>query len=110
MTLPLAPLSLPAITSTVSPFLTFMRSPRCARLSQSCCFSSFARCARSQDLRREGDDLHEPLVAELATDRPEDACPPRLAVRLDQHGRVLVEPDVGPVRPALLLDGTHDDR
>src|SRR5919107_5339525 len=88
MTLPFAPLSLPAITSTVSPFLIFI----------------------SHHLRREGDDLHEPLVAELATDGPEDARPPRLTVRLDEHGGVLVEPDVGTVRPAPLLDGAHDDR
>src|SRR5215212_31106 len=88
MTLPLAPLSLPAITRTVSPFLTFISL---------------------QHLRREGDDLHEPLVAELATHRAEDAGPPRLAVLLDQHSGVLVEPDVGAVRPALLLDRAHDD-
>src|SRR5918997_60441 len=88
MTLPFAPLSLPAITSTVSPFLIFM----------------------SEHLRSEGDDLHEPLVAQFAPHRAEDAGPPRLAVRLDQHGGVLVEPDVRAVRPALLLDGAHDDR
>src|SRR5919109_1951020 len=87
MTLPFAPLSLPAITSTVSPFLIFT----------------------SEHLRSEGDDLHEPLVAQLAPDRTEDAGPPRLAVRLDQHGGVLVEPDVGAVRPPALLDGAHDD-
>src|ERR1044072_5315787 len=87
MTLPLAPLSLPAITCTVSPFLIFM----------------------SEHLRGEGDDLHEPLVAKLATDRPEDAGPPRLAVLLDQDRGVHVEPDVGAVRTALLLDGAHDD-
>src|SRR5688572_948051 len=87
MTLPFAPLSLPAITCTVSPFLIFM----------------------SEHLRGEGDDLHEPLVAQLAPDRAEDAGPPRLAVRLDQHGGVLVEPDVGAIRPPALLDGAHDD-
>src|ERR687895_85386 len=80
MTLPFAPLSLPAITSTVSPFLIFM----------------------SEHLRGEGDDLHEPLVAQLAPDRAEDAGPPRLAVLLDEHGGVLVEPDVGAIRPPAL--------
>src|SRR3712207_3390610 len=87
MTLPRAPLSLPAITTTVSPFLIFM----------------------SEHLRGEGDDLHVPLVAQLATDGSEDAGPPRLAVRLDQDGGVLVEPDVGTVRAAALLDGADDD-
>src|SRR3954453_2295061 len=87
MTLPLAPLSLPAITCTVSPFLTFM----------------------SEHLRGEGDDLHELLVAQLATDRAEDARPSRFVVVADEHGGVLVEPDVAAVRPAPLLDGAHDD-
>src|ERR1700741_1434224 len=88
MTLPLAPLSLPWMTTTVSPFLIFI----------------------SEHLRRERDDLHELLVAQLATDRSEDAGPARLVVRLDQHGGVLVEADVRPVRPALLLGGADDDR
>src|ERR1044072_699664 len=88
MTLPLAPLSLPATTTTVSPFLIFM----------------------SEHLRSQRDDLHELLVAQLATDRSEDAGPAGLVVRLDQHGGVLVEADVGPVRPALLLGGADDDR
>src|SRR3712207_9116035 len=87
MTLPFAPLSLPAITSTVSPFLIFM----------------------SEHLRGQRDDLHEPAVAELATDRAEDAGPPRLTVVLDQHSGVLVEPDVAAVGPAPLLDRAHDD-
>src|SRR5688572_7129812 len=87
MTLPFAPLSLPAITSTVSPFLIFM----------------------SEHLRGEGDDLHEALVAQLAPDRAEDAGPSRLVVVPDQHRRVLVEPDVAAVRAPPLLDGAHDD-
>src|SRR4051794_33223050 len=88
MTLPFAPLSLPAITRTVSPFLTFM----------------------SEHLRGEGDDPHELAVAQLAPDRAEDAGPSRLAVVLDQDGGVLVEPDVAAVRATLLLDRAHDDR
>src|SRR3954451_18780914 len=88
MTLPLAPLSLPEITWTVSPFLIFM----------------------SEHLRCQRDDLHELLVAQLAADRAEDAGAPRLVVRLDQHGGVLVEPDVAAVRAALLLGGADHDR
>src|SRR5918997_4768214 len=87
MTLPFAPLSLPAMTTTVSPFLIFM----------------------SEHLRSQRDDLHELPVAQLAPDRAEDAGTPRLAVVLDQHGGVLVEPDVAAVRPATLLDGAHHD-
>src|SRR4051812_34826032 len=87
MTLPLAPLSLPAMTTTVSPFLTFM----------------------SEHLRCQRDDLHELLVAQLTADRSEDAGTPRLVVRLDEHGGVLVEPDVGTVGTTALLHGPHDD-
>src|SRR6185312_17053384 len=87
MTLPFAPLSLPAITSTVSPFLTFM----------------------SEHLRRQRNDLHVALVAQFTADRPEDAGAARVAVGLDQHRGVLVELDVGTVRTTLLLDGANDD-
>src|ERR687888_2079334 len=87
MTLPRAPLSLPAITWTVSPFLIFM----------------------SEHLRCQRDDLHELLVAQLAADRAEDAGAARLVVVLDEHRGVLVEPDVGAVRTALLLHRADDD-
>src|SRR5690606_22566686 len=87
MTLPFAPLSLPAITSTVSPFLIFM----------------------SHHLRGERDDLHEPLVTQRAPPLTADAGPPRLAVVIDELGGVLAEPDVGPVRTPALLHGAHDD-
>src|SRR6266496_3288433 len=88
MTLPLAPLSRPAMTTTSSPFLIFM----------------------SEHLRSQRDDLHELLVAQLATDRSEDAGAPRLVVLLDQHGGVLVEADVRPVRAPPLLRRADDDR
>src|SRR6185312_6122652 len=60
--------------------------------------------------RCEGDDLHEVAVAELAGNRSEDAGSTRVALRVDQHGRVLVERDVGPVGPSELLLGADDDR
>src|SRR6478609_5150798 len=63
ITLPSAPLSLPAITFTVSPFLIFME-----------CFPI------SEHLRCQRDDLHEPLVTQLATHRAEDARTTRLTV------------------------------
>src|SRR5690606_31743765 len=87
MTLPLAPLSLPEMTSTVSPLCTFM----------------------SEHLRGQRDDLHELLVAQLAAHGAEDASAARIVVRLDEHGGVLVELDVGTVRTAALIDGAHDD-
>src|SRR6195952_5886535 len=65
-TRPRAPRSLPVVTSTWSFFFTF----------------AFI----SDDLRRQGDDLHEPSLAQLPRHRAEDArahrlppprCPPR---------------------------------
>src|SRR5262249_17297511 len=64
----------------------------------------------SEHLRRERDDLHEPLRAQLARDRPEDARADRLPGVVDQHRRVPVETDVGPVRPSVLLRRAHDHR
>src|SRR5690606_9140065 len=61
-------------------------------------------------LWRERDDAHEALLAEFAADRTEDAGAPRVAVGLQDHSGVLVEPDVGAVGPPPLLDGTDDDR
>src|SRR3954466_4631303 len=92
ITLPSAPLSLPAITLTVSPFLIFIE-----------CFPI------SEHLRCQRDDLHEPLVTQLATHRAEDARATRLTVLPQDDRGVLVELDVGPVGPAALLGGAHDD-
>src|SRR3954447_7868140 len=78
------------MTWTVSPFL--MRS-----------------FAISEHLRSQRNDLHELLVAQLATDGPEDAGPARVAVVAQDDGRVLVEADVRAVGAAALLDGPDDD-
>src|ERR1700730_9743449 len=75
-TLPVLPRSRPAMTMTVSSL-------------------RMRRTAISEHLRRERDDLHEALGAELARDRAEDARPDRLACVVDQHGGVGVEADVG---------------
>src|SRR3954467_7014441 len=91
ITLPSAPLSLPAITLTVSPFLIFI-----------VCFPI------SEHLRCERDDLHEPLVAQLTAHGAEDARAARLAVLPQDHRGVLVELDVGAVGAAALLGGAHD--
>src|SRR3954471_1169210 len=93
ITLPSAPLSLPAITLTVSPFLIFMP-----------CFPI------SEHLRCERDDLHEPLVAQLAADGAEDARAARPTVLPQDHRGVLVELDVGPVGAPAFLGGADDDR
>src|SRR4051794_41882498 len=63
-----------------------------------------------QHLRRERDDLHIPLLAQLPGDRAEDARRPRLARLVDQHRRVLVEPDVGAVLAAGLPCGAPEHR
>src|SRR4029078_4130748 len=51
-----------------------------------------------------------PLVAQLAAHGAEDAGAARLAVLPEDHRGVLLELDVGPVGPAALLAGAHDDR
>src|SRR2546430_5105995 len=89
MTLPLSPRSLPATTTTVSPFFTFMAS---------------------HHLRGERDDLHVALPSQLPPDRAEDTRATRIAALLDDHGGVLVELDVRAVGPPPLLGGTDDDR
>src|SRR3954465_1244852 len=88
MILPVLPLSLPEITMTSSSVRSFI----------------------SEHLRRERDDLHEPAVAQLAGHRPEDARAARVVLGVDDHGRVLVEGDVGAVVAPELLLRAHDDR
>src|SRR5215831_18029438 len=102
--LPVLPRSLPEMTRTVSPFLRRVgiragRTPLPARL-----FAA-ALIARnlSNDLGREGDDLHESLRPQLARHRTEDAGADGLALVVDQHRRVVVEADVGAVGSADLL-------
>src|SRR5215213_10227193 len=87
MILPVLPLSLPEITMTSSSVRSFI----------------------SEHLRGERDDLHEPAVAQLAGHRPEDARAARVVLGVDDHGRVLVEGDVGPVVAPELLLRAHDD-
>src|SRR3954453_8450606 len=64
----------------------------------------------SQHLRSEADDLHEVLLAQLTGHRTEDARAARVALLVDDHGRVLVEGDRGAVVAAERLLGAHDDR
>src|SRR5690606_24774813 len=90
VTTPRRPLSRPAMTTTSSPFL--MR------------FIVFVL----QHFGRQRDDLHEPVRAQLARDRPEDTRADRLEAVVQQHGRVAVEPDRRPVRTAQALPRAHD--
>src|SRR5215207_4500413 len=87
MILPVLPLSLPEITTTLSSLRSFI----------------------SEHLRGERDDLHEPAVAQLARHRAEDARAARVVLGVDDHGRVLVERDVRAVLAPELLLRAHDD-
>src|ERR1700759_4613757 len=76
-TRPRLPRSLPVSIWTVSPFLIF-----------NCVAIGFL-----EHLGSKAHDLHEVLLAQLAGHRPEDARPTRVALRIDDHRRVLVERD-----------------
>src|SRR5260221_3790112 len=95
-TSPVLPLSLPEMTTTLSPFLLF------ALL--------MSLDPGSQHFGRERDDLHELAGAQLARHRSEDARADRLALLVDEHRRVAVEADGAAVRPANLLRRAHDHR
>src|SRR3954452_13184461 len=69
----------------------------------------FTEPAILEHLRGERDDLHVVAVAQLAGHRPEDARAARVARGVDDHGRVLVEGDVGAVLAPELLLRAHDD-
>src|SRR3954451_12780289 len=90
MTLPVLPLSLPAMTTTLSSARSF--------------------AGISEHLRGERDDLHEPAVAQLARHRAEDARAARVVLGVDDHRGVLVEGDVRAVVAPELLLRAHDDR
>ena len=98
--LPRWPLFRPLMTTTSSPLRIFlMRSP-----------SSLAPAYALEHFRRERDDAHVLLLAQLAADRAKDAGAARVALQVDQHGGVVIELDVAAIRPAILLRRPHDDR
>src|SRR6056297_58832 len=86
---PSLPLSLPASTTTLSPF--------------------FSLAAISEHLRRERDDLHEVLRAQLTNHGPEDPGADGLVVVVEDHGGVAVKTDGGAILAAHFLGGAHDD-
>src|SRR6266852_3586920 len=95
-TSPVLPLSLPAMTTTLSPFLIFSLT--------------ISIDPGSQHFGRERDDLHELAGAQLARHRSEDARADRLALLVDEHRRVAVEADGAAVGAANLLRRAHDHR
>ncbi len=62
-----------------------------------------------QDLRRQADDLHVLLRAQLTNHRAEDTGTDRLLVVVDEHRGVGVEPDGRPVGAVDVLGGADDD-
>src|SRR5207253_3842389 len=109
-TLPSFPRCSPEITRTVSPLAicslwrSGSRGPASRRLFLKT--SGFM----SDHLRRERYDLHEPFLAQLAPHGSEDTGRAGLALIRDEHGGVLVEPDVGAVPALGLLGRPHDHR
>src|ERR1700730_45867 len=63
-----------------------------------------------EDLRSQGNDLHEVLVAKLARHRAEDAGAARVVLRAEDDGRVLIDPNGGAIQPAEFARGPDDDR
>src|SRR6201991_1160249 len=86
-TSPVLPLSRPGITTTLSPFLIFSF------------VAILPNPSRSEHFRCQRDDLHDLLRTELAGHRAEDAGADRLALLVDQHGRIAVEADRAAVGP-----------
>src|SRR5215469_1995761 len=90
---PRRPLSLPAITTTSSPFLIL--------------FIVLLPIRRSEHFRRQRNDAHERLGAQLAGHRSEDAGTDRLELVGQKHRGVAVELDDGAVRTADAALGAH---
>src|SRR5690606_25348471 len=109
-TVPRLPASSPEITWTVSPLVmcSFMRAGVGSVRTR---FDlRWTSGFMSEHLRSQRDDLHVALLAELARHGTEDAGRLGLALVVDQHRSVLVEPDVGAVLAADFLRGPDDHR
>src|SRR5947208_16067055 len=91
MTLPVLPRSLPEMTTTSSSRRIFS-------------------APMLENLRGERDDLHEVAVAQLPGHGAEDAGAAGVVLGVDEHGRVLVEGDVGAVVATELLAGADHHR
>src|SRR2546430_2099696 len=108
--LPSLPRCSPEITRTVSRLAMCILWRSGSRASARVRLFLFTSGFMSDHLGRERDDLHEPLVAQLAPHRPEDAGGAGLALVGDEHGGVLVEPDVRAVLAVCLLCRADDHR
>src|SRR5260370_42421482 len=95
-TSPVLPLSLPAMTTTLSPFLIFSLT--------------ISIDPGSQHFGRERDDLHELAGAQLARHRSEDARADRLRPLVCEDRRVSVEADGAAGWAADFLRRAHDHR
>src|SRR3546814_11537920 len=88
-TSPCLPLSLPAVTTTRSPFLirfiSFSLQSGAASLRP-----AFTSLCRSEHFRCERDDLHESLGTHFTGQGPEDARADRLGLVVEQHCAVAV--------------------
>src|SRR5579885_2302522 len=102
-TWPVLPLSLPAVTSTLSFFfsLFIVVVSRCPQSA------ARRRAASLDDLRSERDDLHKVALAQLAGHRPKDARAARVLLVGEDHRRVLVEADVRAVLASVGLGDAH---
>src|SRR3546814_231967 len=91
-TSPCLPLSLPAVTTTRSPFLirfiSFSLQSGAASLRP-----AFTCLCRSEHFRCERDDLHELLGTQFTGHGPEDARADRLVLVVEQHRGIAVETD-----------------
>src|ERR1700680_4657823 len=96
-TSPVLPLSRPAMTTTLSPFLIFS-------------FGMLRSTRRSQHLRCERHNFHETAGSQFAGHRTKDAGPDRLPLIGNQHCGVTVEPDRAAVSAAYFLCGAYNDR
>src|SRR3972149_10356472 len=89
------PLSLPAITNTVSFFLIFILEPSRTRLP----------CL--QDLGGQGYYLHEITISEFSCHRTKNAGPLRIVPLTQYYRSVFIKPDIGTVAP--FVRGRHPD-
>src|SRR5690348_10974628 len=96
-TSPVLPLSRPATTTTLSPFLIFS-------------FGMLRSVRRSQHLRCQRHNFHKPARPQFAGHRTKDARPDRLPLIGNQHRSVTVEPDRAAVSAAYFLCGAYNHR
>src|SRR5205814_7143604 len=73
-------------------------------------FFNMTSLHNSNHLRRQRDNLHEFLLAQLAGDRPENARAARVVFLVNNHNGVAIEPQVRAVAAPDRLPRAHYDR